>query len=893
MSFPKNPVIGTNWSEKGNAFIFDGVGWVQDNAFLETDPIFLKEKKNFVLKTDFETHKESTSEQILKRQIDAEFKIRKSRKDCIFNQNQILLLKGDDNIINNKDEIIPRFCCVQNSNGIQHFNAIFIYQNDNSVYLTDEKGLLGINSNFEWFEIHYDVIKDRFLKNENYDVFGSLGRNTLDDEGGTAAIWHANMILDVFKSIYPENKNKVNSTFDFPELSNQSLLAKYTPQFCVKNKINLILKPYSDGARDEQISSNPDILTVASHYNNDNLRKDITPSDAEFLSNVIAVSAGQKLADTSIWTSYGFGVEFCETFDKADIDARYPTRGYYKDAAFVKTVPNDNTTITVTDPKYNNIAVLIDMRVGDKVYIDLTSGTVEATILNIVDPQTFKLDKDLGVVASALLNYNCTIGGSNKYQPEQSPTCAIVGAKFRIIQDRTNANWQLIREACRMTASNSTMTVVDGKKVYTPHWDMYRGFGIIDVDKAVEYIRENYSENTEYKESVVATMPKVNSLIGYKDLQAENYVPKSVITNLMKLMFAGRNLAPKSKLLRINGGYTDGVNLTVPLKQGSTYIHHNLENVEVRFYPQLENEQKWDDGTTIQSNMPFIADKQYKSFRIYSNLSAINNVKLEEGSKTPYTPAPEDLGFNVSDDMLKYYIPNFTNGYTFTPSLASDGTLSWTNNGSLPNPSSVNIKGPQGPIGLQGNPGSEGTGILSVGLEYVLSTSKTVQPVSGWSAIKPERTPDNYVWTRTKIDYKNPSSTEYIGYSVDTEWENYEITPFKLFSTAIGFNDIDNPLITNAVVDMESRTQDLILYLPTVNINGKKFIIFHNTPSTMTNGKKLYIDTNSSTIKFINESAETRIEVNPFQTIEVCGIKSGVNSFSWIILNKHQGIPAI
>jgi hypothetical protein len=35
-------------------------------------------------------------------------------------------------------------------------------------------------------------------------------------------------------------------------------------------------------------------------------------------------------------------------------------------------------------------------------------------------------------------------------------------------------------------------------------------------------------------------------------------------------------------------------------------------------------------------------------------------------------------------------------GFTFTPSVDSDGNLSWTNNGGLDNPTTVNIKGPKG-----------------------------------------------------------------------------------------------------------------------------------------------------------------------------------------------------
>lgn len=40
-------------------------------------------------------------------------------------------------------------------------------------------------------------------------------------------------------------------------------------------------------------------------------------------------------------------------------------------------------------------------------------------------------------------------------------------------------------------------------------------------------------------------------------------------------------------------------------------------------------------------------------------------------------------------------------GTTFTPSVSSNGTLSWTNNGGLPNPAPVNIQGPAGKSAYQ------------------------------------------------------------------------------------------------------------------------------------------------------------------------------------------------
>ena len=44
-------------------------------------------------------------------------------------------------------------------------------------------------------------------------------------------------------------------------------------------------------------------------------------------------------------------------------------------------------------------------------------------------------------------------------------------------------------------------------------------------------------------------------------------------------------------------------------------------------------------------------------------------------------------------------------GATFTPSVSAAGVISWTNDGGLPNPESVNIKGPQGETGSTGPAG--------------------------------------------------------------------------------------------------------------------------------------------------------------------------------------------
>lgn len=48
------------------------------------------------------------------------------------------------------------------------------------------------------------------------------------------------------------------------------------------------------------------------------------------------------------------------------------------------------------------------------------------------------------------------------------------------------------------------------------------------------------------------------------------------------------------------------------------------------------------------------------------------------------------------------------NGATFIPNVSPQGVISWTNDKGLPNPSPVNIMGPQGPTGATGATGPQG-----------------------------------------------------------------------------------------------------------------------------------------------------------------------------------------
>lgn len=97
------------------------------------------------------------------------------------------------------------------------------------------------------------------------------------------------------------------------------------------------------------------------------------------------------------------------------------------------------------------------------------------------------------------------------------------------------------------------------------------------------------------------------------------------------------------------------------------------------------------------------------------------NIKGPQGTQgQPGIQGPP--GQNGSDGA------NGKDGATFTPSVSSSGVLSWTNDKGLPNPTAVNIKGPQGNDGQQGEqgaPGPAGQSAYSAAIEGGYSGTQT------------------------------------------------------------------------------------------------------------------------------------------------------------------------
>ncbi len=75
-----------------------------------------------------------------------------------------------------------------------------------------------------------------------------------------------------------------------------------------------------------------------------------------------------------------------------------------------------------------------------------------------------------------------------------------------------------------------------------------------------------------------------------------------------------------------------------------------------------------------------------------------------------------------------------------------------------------------GATGADGKNGTNGRGITSVTTEYYISTSQTELAGGSWSASQPAWEEGKYIWTRSKIVYNNPTTTEYTTAVCDAAW---------------------------------------------------------------------------------------------------------------------------
>ena len=94
--------------------------------------------------------------------------------------------------------------------------------------------------------------------------------------------------------------------------------------------------------------------------------------------------------------------------------------------------------------------------------------------------------------------------------------------------------------------------------------------------------------------------------------------------------------------------------------------------------------------------------------------------------------------------------------------------------------------------------GDTGRGITSVTTEYYISTSQETLVDGSWSESQPEWEEGKYIWTRSKIVYNNPTSTEYTTAVCDAGW-----AAINSNATDIAQLKVEKDDITATVIDIQ------------------------------------------------------------------------------------------
>lgn len=157
-------------------------------------------------------------------------------------------------------------------------------------------------------------------------------------------------------------------------------------------------------------------------------------------------------------------------------------------------------------------------------------------------------------------------------------------------------------------------------------------------------------------------------------------------------------------MININGEPNMNKEAIEQIIRGMTYmVNDTINNNMTKVYDGIVISNNNDGRWNVKYNGETHPVKPYGS--IIPNVNAIVKVIVPQGNQA----------------LSWFFIPGSdtgggggNNGVTFIPSVSEDGIISWTNNGGLPNPTPVDIMGPQGiqgqigPQGIQGDRGETG-----------------------------------------------------------------------------------------------------------------------------------------------------------------------------------------
>ena len=282
--------------------------------------------------------------------------------------------------------------------------------------------------------------------------------------------------------------------------------------------------------------------------------------------------------------------------------------------------------------------------------------------------------------------------------------------------------------------------------------------------------------------------------------------------------------------------------------------------------------------------------------------ATVKDVKVYYAINTSSTTAPSS-GWSTTP-------PTWENGkyiWSKTTTTLTNGTSTTTNpvciTGAKGDTGQTGAKGDKGDKGAKGDTGATGTGIESITTEYYLSTSKTTQTGGSWVTTQPTWSKGKYLWTRSKIIYKNPTSTAYTAPVCDSSWDvvndvqkEVDANRTQISTTTNKVSAIETNLsnITSRVSSVETKTtsindkvtsQESRLLSAESKITADAIISTVTSSSTYRDDLSGKVDTNS-VVSSINQTAES-IKINA-NKIQLEGATTVGSNNNYIKLNDYR-----
>lgn len=240
-------------------------------------------------------------------------------------------------------------------------------------------------------------------------------------------------------------------------------------------------------------------------------------------------------------------------------------------------------------------------------------------------------------------------------------------------------------------------------------------------------------------------------------------------------------------------------------------LQSQIENAEGDISTIQQNAQSLQTQVTDNKGNITQLQQNVEGFKttVTSQLENVNTAIEQNASDIELSATKiEELGNRkvVTSNILYFYLSNsptqLTGGtWSTTPPVWTQGKYLWQKtvttyiNGTSAESDPVCTTGN---TGNQGEKGEAGKSVKSITVEFYLSTSKTTQTGGSWTTAMPTWETGKYLWTRNKIVYENPSSTEYTTPVCDSSWEAANEVADDLH------NNYYNKTETEALISVES-----------------------------------------------------------------------------------------